>query len=199
VVVLDAAHGGDDPGGRLDGDQLEKAFTLAFSVRLRSLLTARGIQVVTTREQDVAIDPDRRAAIANHAQAQACLSLHASESGQGVHLYVSSLQPAPPTRLAAWKTAQAGYVQRSLTLAGVLNGALVHAGIKVLAGRVGLPGLDSMTCPAVAIEVAPETSNSGSPAPASATGGLADSDYQARVASALAAALLEWRSEGRQP
>lgn len=199
VVVLDAAHGGDDTGGRLDGDQLEKAFTLAFSVRLRSLLTARGIQVVTTREQDVAIDPDRRAAIANHAQAQACLSLHSSQSGQGVHLYVSSLQPAPPTRLAAWKTAQSGYVQPSLTLAGVLNGALVHAGIKVLAGRVGLPGLDSMTCPAVAVEVAPESSIPGSPASASGTGGLADPDYQARVASALAAAFLEWRSEGRQP
>ena len=37
VVVLDAAHGGDDPGGKLNG-QAEKDFTLALSVRLRSLL-----------------------------------------------------------------------------------------------------------------------------------------------------------------
>ena len=199
VVVLDAAHGGDDSGARLDGDQLEKSFALAFSVRLRSLLNARGIQVVTTRDQDIAIDPDRRAAIANHAQAQACLSLHASQSGQGVHLYVSSLQPEQPSRFAAWKTAQSAFVSRSLTLAGVLNGALVHAQIKVLAGRVGLPGLDSMTCPAVAIEVAPETADPGSAAPASAAGGLADPDYQARVAAAIAAAMLEWRSEGRLP
>jgi N-acetylmuramoyl-L-alanine amidase len=51
VVVLDAAHGGDDTGGHLANNQLEKAYTLAFSVRLRSLLAARGIQVVTTREQ----------------------------------------------------------------------------------------------------------------------------------------------------
>src|SRR5271169_932109 len=55
MVVLDAAHGGDDPGGKLDGGEAEKAFTLAFSVRLRSLLGARGIQVITTREQDAAV------------------------------------------------------------------------------------------------------------------------------------------------
>ena len=58
VVVLDAAHGGDDAGGRLSNGQPEKAFTLALSVRLRSLLAARGIQVVTTRESDVAVDPE---------------------------------------------------------------------------------------------------------------------------------------------
>lgn len=194
VVVLDAAHGGADPGARLQGDQLEKSFTLAFSVRLRSLLGARGIQVVTTREQDVAVDPDRRAAIANHADAQACLSLHASQSGQGVHLYVSSLAPAQAARFAAWKTAQAAWVTRSLTLAGVLNGALTHGGITVLAGRVGLPGIDSMACPAVAVEVAPESAGADS-----SSGGLDDPDYQARVAAALAAALLEWRTEAHQP
>src|SRR5580704_16557335 len=44
VVLLDAAHGGDDPGGRLT-NQAEKDFTLALSVRLRSLLAARGFQV----------------------------------------------------------------------------------------------------------------------------------------------------------
>jgi N-acetylmuramoyl-L-alanine amidase len=102
VVVLDAAHGGDDAGASLANGQTEKSFTLALSVRLRSLLAARGIQVVTTRESDAAVDPNRRAEIANHAQAQACLSLHASESGSGVHLFASSLSPAQPTRFAAW-------------------------------------------------------------------------------------------------
>jgi len=193
VVVLDAAHGGDDSGGRLQGDQLEKNFTLAFSVRLRSLLAARGIQVVTTREQDVTVDTDRRAAIANHSDAQACLSLHASQSGQGVHLYVSSLAPAEPSQFLAWKTAQAAWITRSVTLAGMLNGALTHGGLTVLDGRVGLPGLDSMTCPAVAVEIAPEGANSKN------SDGLADPDYQARVAGALAAGLLQWRTEGRQP
>jgi len=112
VVVLDAAHGGDDAGGKLDDGHAEKLFTLAFSVRLRSLLGARGIQVITTREQDENVDMNRRAEIADHAGAQACLSLHGAESGSGVHLYISSLTPAQPARFPAWKTAQAAWVPR---------------------------------------------------------------------------------------
>jgi N-acetylmuramoyl-L-alanine amidase len=194
VVVLDAAHGGDDTGGRLNGGQLEKAYTLALSVRLRSLLAARGIQVVTTRESDATVDTNKRAEIANHAQARACLSLHASESGSGIHLFASSLTPAQPTRFVAWKTAQAASVTRSLALAGVLNSALLHAGMSVTLGRTTLPALDSMTCPAVAVEVAPERS-----ALHEITAGLDDKNYQARVAAALAAALVEWRTEAHQP
>ncbi|HXR38839.1 MAG TPA: N-acetylmuramoyl-L-alanine amidase, partial [Terracidiphilus sp.] len=192
LVVLDAAHGGDDPGGRLAG-QPEKAFTLALSVRLRSLLVARGFQVVTTRESDSTIDANRRAEIANHANAQACLSLHASETGSGVHLFASSLPPAPPSRFPAWKTAQSAWVTRSLALAGVVNSALLQAGLSVTLGRTGMPAVDSMTCPAIAIEIAPDRSAGHNPTT------LDDPQYQARVAEALAAALLEWKTEARQP
>jgi N-acetylmuramoyl-L-alanine amidase len=189
VVVLDAAHGGDDPGARLSNGQPEKAFTLALSVRLRSLLAARGIQVVTTRETDAAVDSNQRAETANHAAAQACLILHASESGSGVHLFASSLAPAPPTRFVAWKTAQAASVTRSLALAGALNSALLRAGMQVTLGRTALPTMDSMTCPAVALEIAPERDGQ------KIVNGLDNAGYQARVTRALADALLEWRSE----
>ena len=194
VVVLDAAHGGDDSGGRLSSGQPEKAITLALSVRLRSLLAARGIQVVTTREQDAAVDLNRRAEIANHANSQACLSLHGSESGSGVHLFVSSLAPVQPARFAAWKTAQAAWITRSLALAGVLNSDLLHAGMTVSLGRTSLLAVDSMACPAVAVEIAPERT-----ADHKITAELDNPDYQARVAGALAAALLEWRTEAHQP
>jgi N-acetylmuramoyl-L-alanine amidase len=190
AVVLDAAHGGDDPGGRLSNGQQEKAFTLDLSVRLRSLLAARSIQVVTTRESDATVDLNRRAEIANHTNAQACLSLHASESGSGVHLFTSSLAPAQPARFTAWKTAQAAWVPRSLALAGVLNSALLHAGMNVTLGRTTLPAVDSMACPAVAIEIAPERGSGQA-----VNAGLDDPGYQARVAEALAAALVEWRSD----
>jgi len=194
VVVLDAAHGGDDSGGALTDSSgaatLEKTYTLALSVRLRSLLAARGIAVVTTRESDTTLDPAKRAEIANRVNAAACLTLHASESGaSGVHLYTSSLTPADPARLVPWKTAQAAWVTRSLALAGVLNSALEHAGISVILGRTALPVIDSMTCPAVAVEIAPQLA-SAQTQPAA----LDDSDYQSRVAQALAAAILQWKS-----
>jgi N-acetylmuramoyl-L-alanine amidase len=193
VVVLDAAHGGGDPGGRL-GSASEKDVTLALSVRLRSLLGVRGIQVVTTRETDATLDTNRRAEMANHANAQACLSLHATESGAGIHIFASSLPPAAPSRIPAWRTAQAAWVTRSLALAGVVNSALLQAGLPVTLGRTALLTVDSMSCPAIAVEIAPERGPGNA-----VTAGADDEGYQARVADALAAALLEWKTEVRQP
>jgi N-acetylmuramoyl-L-alanine amidase len=190
TVVLDAAHGGDDTGGRLGDSQMEKAATLALSVRLRSLLAARGMTVVTTRESDVTVAPEQRAAIANRAQAAACLSLHATESGSGLHLFTSSLTPAQPTRFVPWKTAQSGWVTRSLALAGALNSALLKEGFNVTLGRTDLIGVDNMTCPAAAIEIAPLRGPDGK-----VTAEPDDADYQAHVANTLATALLAWRLE----
>jgi N-acetylmuramoyl-L-alanine amidase len=191
VVVLDAAHGGDDSGAGL-GRQMEKTYTLALSVRLRSLLAARGFEVVTTRESDATVDANRRAEIANHAKAIACLSLHATEAGTGVHIFVSSLAPVESEHFVPWKTAQATWMTQSLSLAGVLNSAFTHAGITVTLGRIAMPGIDSMACPAVAVEIAPvETPDS------SGVSSFDDPAAQAHVAEALAAALVEWRSADR--
>lgn len=194
VVVLDAAHGGDDTGGRLATGVLEKDAALSLSVRLRSLLRARGMEVVTTREADLALDPNRRAEVANHASALACLSLHISESGSGIHLFTSSIPPASAPRSTAWKTAQSAWITRSLALAGALNASLLHAGVNVTLSRTSLPGVDSMTCPALALELAPARSQDGK-----VTAEPDNPDYQARIAATLADALMEWRTEARQP
>ncbi len=207
VVVLDAAHGGDDGGGQVGASVAEKTVTLALSVRLRSLLTARGFSVVTTREGNVNLDGDARSQIANHAGAAACLSFHASASGAGVHLFVSSLEPKQAGRFLAWKTAQAAYVERSLKLAGALNSAFQHSGdsgpIPATLARASLPGVDSMACPAVAVEVAPIRG-----ADRAIVTDVTDPQYQAQIVEALAAALLEWKTDwetdpahggGRQP
>jgi N-acetylmuramoyl-L-alanine amidase len=190
VVVIDAAHSGDDTGAHLSSGQLEKAANLALSVRLRSLLAARGFQVITTRESDSSVDLNHRAEIANHANAAACLSLHATESGSGVHIFASSLAPAPPTRFMPWKTAQAAWETRSLALAGALNSALTHAGLNVTLARIPLPGIESMTCPALAVELGPQRDSEKK-----ITAEPDNPDYQAQVATALAAAVLEWRSD----
>ena len=198
-VVIDAAHGGDDTGAHLSSGQLEKTANLALSVRLRSLLTARGFQVVTTREDDSSIDLNRRAELANHANAAVCITLHATESGSGVHLFESSLAPANPTRFMPWKTAQAAWETRSLAFAGAVNSALTHAGLTVTLGRIPLPAIESMTCPAIAVELGPQRD-----ADKKITAESDNPDYQTQVASALAAAVLEWRSDpnrtgARQP
>src|ERR1700723_4400459 len=51
AVVIDAAHGGADSGARLSDHLLEKDLALNLSVRLRSMLRAHGIFVVTPWER----------------------------------------------------------------------------------------------------------------------------------------------------
>jgi len=202
TVVLDPAHGGDEAGATLplnpaqspSPTQPEKQFTLAFTQRLRAILQARGVVVVTTRDSDAAVDADHRAEAANRARPHACLSLHASAVGSGIHLYISSLAPATAERMMPWKTAQAAYVTRSLALAGALNSALTHANVPVTLGRTALPGIDSMACPTVAVEIAPVLTSSHNQQQA-----LGDPNYQTQVANAVVAALLVWRSEAPQP
>jgi N-acetylmuramoyl-L-alanine amidase len=214
VVVIDAAHGGDDGGAVLnpaDGPDggtgettAEKTVTLGMSVRLRSLLMARGFPVVTTREGNLNLDSNGRAQIANRAALSGgagvsggavCLSLHATEMGTGAHIFVSSLGPSAATKFLPWKTAQSAYVSRSLKLAGVVNSAFEHvtagdAAIPATVGRASLPGVDSMTCPAVAIEIAPIRG-----ADHKVVTAVTDADYQSKVVEALAAAMLEWKAE----
>ncbi len=191
VVVIDAAHGGTDAGARLSDKLPEKDLVLALSVRLRSVLSAHGLYVVTTRESDTAIPALNRAETANHAAAAACITLHATASGNGVHLFTSSLTQIPLTRFLPWETAQGAYADQSIRLASEINSAMTHAEIPVTLGRTALQPLDSFTCPAVVAELAPLNRSVGVTA-------LSDSEYQDRLVAAMAAAIEQWQRDWRQ-
>jgi len=192
-VVIDAAHGGTDTGAHLTEQLDEKELALNLSVELRSTLAARGIQVTTTREMDVNLPPLRRAEIANHRAAAACIVLHATASGHGVHLFTSSLPPASAVAFLPWDTAQAAYVQTSLRLSSEINSALTHAEIPVTLGRTFLLPMDNLTCPSVAVEIAPlgraSAKSDSQPVP------VTDPGYQQQVVSAIAAAIVEWQQD----
>ena len=202
LVVLDPAHGGQDAGATLGDKILEKGVTLAFAARLRAALAAAGFTVVSTREADSTTPPtsDQRAEIANRAHSLACIVLHATASGSGVHLYTSALQPPdedasadlPLAQRSAfvpmpWQMAQAASVSQSLRLAGDLSAALGKANLPLVSGQETVRPLDSMECPAVAIELAPL------PVAGSDATPVTDADYQQRVAATLTAALQAWR------
>jgi N-acetylmuramoyl-L-alanine amidase len=193
LVVLDAAHGGDDTGARITENLLEKDITLSLSARLRSMLSAHGIVVVTTRDSDTNHTPVSRAETANHMPAAACILIHATATGSGVHLYTSSLAPTPVTRFMPWQTAQSGYVTQSLKLSSEIDSALAHAEIPVTLGRTFLQPMDSLTCPAVAVEVAPLAAGATTKATP-----LSDTAYQRSILDALTAAIDEWRNDWRQ-
>jgi N-acetylmuramoyl-L-alanine amidase len=191
AVVIDAAHGGSDTGARLSDRLLEKDLALTLSVRLRSTLAAHGISVATTRESDATVPAVNRAETANHVGAAACISLHATTSGSGVHLFTASLTPVPITRFLPWETAQGAYAEPSLRLSSELDSAMTHAEIPVTLGRTALQPLDSFTCPAVVVEFAPLYATGRVTA-------LSDPGYQDRIVAALAAAIEQWQRDWRQ-
>jgi N-acetylmuramoyl-L-alanine amidase len=193
VVVLDAAHGGSDTGARIGGGILEKDITLGLSARLRSTLHAHGIEVVTTRQADMDLLPVSRAETANRAQGAACLVIHATATGSGVHLFTSSLSATGNARFLAWQTAQSAYVTQSLKLESEIDSALAHAEIPVSLGRASVEPMDSMTCPEVAVEMAPLVGGHVTEARP-----VTDAGYQKSVVDAVTAALEQWRSDWKQ-
>lgn len=195
VIVLDPAHGGQDAGGSING-QPEKNITLGLGTSLRDALIARGFTVVSTRESDLTeaapvLTTDQRAGIANHLRPAACVSLHATTRGNGIHISTSSLAPSakPSASIAtiAWESAQTLYLPQSLRLANALGAALVRARLPVLLTRSALRPLDNFTCPAIAIEVAPL------PSAGAKTVSVTDAGYQRRIVESLATAILAWR------
>src|SRR6185503_1171373 len=70
TMVIDPGHGGDDAGVRGPKGALEKQVTLEVARRLKSLIETRlGVRVILTREEDRAVSPDGRDAIANNNKA----------------------------------------------------------------------------------------------------------------------------------
>lgn len=56
-IVLDAGHGGSDPGKVGVNDALEKDINLAITLKLKDLLEQKDIEVVLTRDSDAGLYP----------------------------------------------------------------------------------------------------------------------------------------------
>jgi len=75
VVVVDAGHGGKDPGNRGNG-YYEKNIALKIALNVGETLSNNGVKVVYTRKRDVFVDLYKRAKIANDANADLFISIH---------------------------------------------------------------------------------------------------------------------------
>jgi N-acetylmuramoyl-L-alanine amidase len=90
VVVIDAGHGGVDPGAVGKGLVLEKDVTLAVSKRLQSLIQQGGAKTIMVREDDSDLgtsvgllkrkreDLAQRIQLAKDVQAEVYISIHAN-------------------------------------------------------------------------------------------------------------------------
>lgn len=94
LVVIDAGHGGHDPGAGTEGIR-EKALTLRLASALRDqLLLGGGIRVAMTRDDDRFLLLEERSGIARRLNADLFLSIHADSvegaDASGASVYVLS-------------------------------------------------------------------------------------------------------------
>ena len=116
VVVIDAGHGGHDPGARgVEG--VEKDINLAAALALKARLERTGrYKVVLTREADVYVPLEDRVRIAQRADADLFISLH-SDSGPDATLKgasVYTLSDKAFARAARFVKADDWYMRASL-------------------------------------------------------------------------------------
>jgi N-acetylmuramoyl-L-alanine amidase len=118
-VVIDAGHGGHDPGAHGNG-LTEAELTLDVALRVQKLLQKQpGIDVVMTRDTDVFIPLQERTAIANREGADLFLSIHANASrnvqARGIETYFLNFAMNPEAEaVAARENATSGQAMHSL-------------------------------------------------------------------------------------
>ena len=113
-IVIDAGHGGHDSGTLGVGGIQEKDVVLDVALRLGKLLHERlGSEIIYTRSDDTFIPLETRTAIANKAQADLFLSIHANSSpdptARGVETYyLNFTTQADALQVAARENAVSG-------------------------------------------------------------------------------------------
>jgi N-acetylmuramoyl-L-alanine amidase len=117
LIVIDAGHGGIDPGARATNGTYEKIITLAVAREVKKILEAEGkYRVKMTRDTDIFIKLPDRVRIARKAGADLFISLHADtisrSAVQGASVYTLSdkASDAETAKLAARENAVDGLV-----------------------------------------------------------------------------------------
>ncbi|PYV80605.1 MAG: hypothetical protein DMG93_18490 [Acidobacteria bacterium] len=182
VVMIDAAHGGSEPGAMLNPAVPEKDVTLVFARRLRQELGSRGISTQIIRDNDVTISADQRAETVNSVHPVLYIAVHASSLGTGVSIFAAMPFSWKDSRgpFVNWQAAQAGSATKSLWAQQELASAIRKTGFPVRALLAPLRPLNNVNVPALAFEFAPTTGNVSQ---------LTSTDYQQMTCAALANAI----------
>jgi N-acetylmuramoyl-L-alanine amidase len=128
IVVIDAGHGGRDPGATsVSGQVHEKDLTLILAQALRDELVKRGrVRVAMTRDDDRYLTLDERAAVARRLNAATFVSIHidsaANPLARGASIYSLSdvASDAEAARLAARENDQSNAAVNGSTVDGML-------------------------------------------------------------------------------
>ncbi len=109
IIVIDAGHGGKDPGAIGYKNYREKVVVLSIAKNLRKKLKSRGFKVYMTRDRDSFVKLSKRTKYANKKNADIFISIHANAVSakqaayaQGIETYfLSKSRSARAKRVAA--------------------------------------------------------------------------------------------------
>lgn len=174
-VVIDAGHGGKDPGAISVLGFHEKKINLAVATKVARILSQKGIKVKMTRSGDSFVELEQRAAIANRLGADLFVSIHSDSfpksSRTGYTMYVAR-QASKASHRAA------GNIARHMSRTGLNSHGTQTADFKVLTGTRG---------PAVLVEMGYLTNRTEAAK-------LKDPYFQNRLAQAIANGILDYFS-----
>jgi N-acetylmuramoyl-L-alanine amidase len=155
AIVIDPGHGGLDVGAKGKFGSLEKDIDLSISKKVKALIEQnQAYRVVLTRDKDLDVSQENRAAIANNNDALVFLSIHVNASfrkkAQGSETYFMSLNATDEEsrklayqenreaaldksiagsdkddiKMILWDMAQSAYVRQSSQLAELIQAQL---------------------------------------------------------------------------
>jgi N-acetylmuramoyl-L-alanine amidase len=188
LVILDPGHGGAETGAVITPTLMEKDVVLALVRRVQRDLQNRGIAAGLLRNSDVAIGLDQRATATNAARPALYITLHAANTGRGVHLFTSMLPAENLQRnnFLPWDRAQAAFLDLSGTVAGSVAVELEARKLPNATLVAPLRPMNNIAAPAIAVEIAPPGDN---------VEDIANPEYQEKVAQAIAAGVAAVRSK----
>lgn len=167
IVVVDAGHGGNDPGAlSVVNGKPEKDYTLDIARRLASALNSYGFGVAMTRANDTRVERSARVSVAQKVNAHAFVSIHLnyfdkSVKVQGVETYCLTPSGLPSTLNRGFvDNVAANYPNNAFDNANILLAAEIH---KSIVGKVKcvdrgvrrarfIEVLQNQKCPAVLVE-----------------------------------------------
>jgi N-acetylmuramoyl-L-alanine amidase/beta-lactamase regulating signal transducer with metallopeptidase domain len=142
VIVIDAGHGGKDPGAKID-EELESKIVESIAKKIKALNGSEDLKIILLREDDSFVSLSDRVNKINQINPDLLISLHLNASKnpneKGVNAFISS---------------QNGFYEKSLEKANQLienisNNNLTKGGVK----NANLYIIKNSKCPAVLLEV----------------------------------------------
>lgn len=174
TVVIDAGHGGKDPGASGVSDVPEKTIVLDIARRLERALAGRVSRVIMTRSDDRFIELDARAAVADREKADLFISIHADASSRperaGVDIGLATKASYESQRIAL--SIKAAMAQGQIPCNGI---SISSPGFRVLTGH---------SRPGVMVRVGRLTNTDDAAR-------LKDAAYQQKMAEAIAAGVID--------